>query len=141
MSASQRNDDATLVAITPSLGATLRHHTLGILERHHHAFNQVHERTPDELLMIAEIFSDAVTILDAIGWIPDPAAETMNISITNAHLTQLHDQRAELGMTVLDYLDIRNDIDTTNDLAEVDEFINRSHRESSELLTLIRACR
>jgi hypothetical protein len=65
----------------------------------------------------------------------------MNISITDAHLTQLREQRADLGMTVLDYLDIRNDIDTTDEIAEVDEHINRSHRESSDLLTLIRACR
>jgi hypothetical protein len=141
MSASQRNDDATLVAITPSLGAILRHHTFGVLERHHHAFNEVHERSSEELVMMAEIFGDAVAVLDAIGWIPDPAAETVNVSISDAHLTQLREQRADLGMTVLDYLDIRADIDTTAELAEVDEFINRYHRESSDLLSLIRACR
>jgi hypothetical protein len=140
MSATQRND-ATLVAITPSLGAILRHHTLAVLERHHHAFNEVHARTPDELLMMAEIFGDAVAILDAIGWIPDPAAETVNLPISDAHVTQLREQRADLGMTVLDYLDIRNDIDTTDEIAEVDEHINRYHRECSDLLTLIRACR
>jgi hypothetical protein len=140
MSTTQRNG-ATLVAVTPSLGAILRHHTFGVLERHHHAFHEVHERTPDELLMMAEIFGDAVAILDGIGWLPDPAAETVNVSITDAHLTQLHEQRADLGMTVLDYLDIRADIDTTEELAEVDQFINRYHRESSDLLSLIRACR
>ena len=141
MSTTQRNG-ATLVAVTPSLGAILRHHTLGVLERHHHAFNEVHERTPEELMMMAEIFGDAVAILDTIGWSPDPEAkaETINVSITDAHLTQLREQRADLGMTVLDYLDIRADIDTTAELAEVDEFINRYHRESSDLLTLIRAC-
>jgi hypothetical protein len=142
MSASQRNVDATLVAITPSLSATLRHATLSVLERHHHAFDEVHDRTPDMLLFAAEIHRDAIAVLDTIGWLPAPDGEpkTIQVPITDAHLAQLRELRTDLGVTVLDYLDIRADIDTSEEIAEVDEYINNYRTEANDLLNLIRAC-
>jgi hypothetical protein len=132
MSITQRND-AHVVSVDPSLGEILRFHTLSVLERHHHAFEYIHHLKPDELLAAAAAHRDAIVILDIIGWLPNPEATTVEVPITPGHVTELRRLRADEGMSVLDFLELREDVDTSDDLAEIDDEL-AGHRQTANAL-------
>jgi len=130
MSIAQRND-ARVVTVDPSLRAILRFHTLSVLELNHEPFEDIHDLPAAELLPVAAVFRDALTILDTIHWLPGAHdTEPADVPITPGHVTQLARLRTDLALSVLEELEAGEDLAETT-----------THRDAAaELLALIRAC-
>jgi hypothetical protein len=103
MSTQQRND-ACVIAVDPSIAATLRHQTLVVLEANHHYYEELLEYGPDAQHALSVIYRDAFAVLDAIGWHPNPNQSTVEAPLTTGHLEQLRRRRYDLMRTNLDRL-------------------------------------
>ncbi|MCW2984105.1 MAG: hypothetical protein JWR63_1675 [Conexibacter sp.] len=130
MSASQRNDVRT-IAVDPSLAEILRLQTLLVLAANHEPFEDVRYLTAPELVTLAAIWRDAIGVLDAVGWLPAPRTATIDVAVTAGHARQLRRLRLDEAMAILDCLDVRDELATDGDLAEIDAEI-RSRRLSAQ---------
>jgi hypothetical protein len=55
---------------------------------------------------LSVIYRDAFAMLDAIGWSPDPDADTVDVPLTDGHIDQLRRCRFDLGHTNINRLDL-----------------------------------
>jgi hypothetical protein len=119
MCALQRNDART-IAVDPSLGEILRLQTLLVLAANHEPFEDVRYLAAPGLLAVADIWRDAIAVLDTVGWLPMPATATIEVVITAGHVAQLRRLRHDEALAVLDCLDVRDTLATAHQRAEVD---------------------
>jgi hypothetical protein len=138
VSTTQRND-ACVVAVDPSLAEILRRQGLAVLERNHEPLDEVDDLAPSELLALAAVLRDAIAVLDEVGWLPEPRVGARDVSITHGHLAQLERLRADLAMAILDRLDVRAELTSAGERAEVDEEIDADRVTAEGLLRLLRA--
>jgi hypothetical protein len=103
MSTVQRND-ACVLAVDPVVGETLRTQTLRVLESNHYYFEELLEFGPDAQHALSVIYRDAFTVLDALGWHPDPDASIVDVPLTAGHIDQLRRRRYDLAHTNIDRL-------------------------------------
>jgi hypothetical protein len=103
MSTAQRND-ACPISVGPEQADVLRHQTLVVLEANHYYFEDLLEFGPDAQLALSVIYRDAFTVLDALGWAPDPDAGTVEVPLSTGHVEQLRRRRYDLAHANIDRL-------------------------------------
>jgi hypothetical protein len=140
MSTPQRND-ARIIAVDPHLGEILRRQTLVVLEANHHYFEDMRTVSAPAQRALASIYRDALAVLDALGWTPDPNPATTDVPLTAGHVAQLRRRRYDLGRTNLDRLDTRDDLTTTGSIRDVDTDIGSDRTAAKGLDKLIAAYR
>jgi len=106
MSIAQRNG-ARIVAVHPSLHASLRQQTLVVLEFNHHPFEELRALSSAEQLAAAQTFRDAFAVLDALGW-DEPAepraAAPVDVPFTPGHIAHLRVAHHDLTLSIRDRL-------------------------------------
>jgi hypothetical protein len=103
MSTQQRND-ACLISIGPEQADVLRHQTLVVLEANHYYFEDLLDFGPEAQHALSMIYRDAFAVLDAIGWAPDPAQETVEVPLSAGHVERLRRRRYDLAHANIDRL-------------------------------------
>lgn len=108
MSTKQRND-VQVVTVPRDDVAVIREQSLVTLEANHHYFEEVEAFHAPARKALADIYRDAFTTLDAIGWDATEAAEAgpspddeIPVPLTAGHVDQLRARRFELGHANID---------------------------------------
>jgi hypothetical protein len=108
MSTTQRND-AVLIGVDPPTADVLREQTLAALEANHYFFEELLTYGPDAQLALAQLYVDAFTILDTIGWHrPTTPPTSIDVPLTPRITQQLLHRRYDLGHTNIDRLATRD---------------------------------
>lgn len=114
MSTKQRND-VHVVEVPRDVIDAIREQSLVTLEANHHYFEEVEAFGAPARRALAQIYRDAFTTLDAIGWDTEEAAEpatdgdgdgggddAVPVPLTAGHVEQLRARRFELGHANID---------------------------------------
>ena len=102
----QPNADLRVLAVSPDTADVLRIETKKVLMFNHEHFEDFLDFGPDAQYALSVIYRDALAVIDAVGWHPNPNAnETIDIPLTLGHIDQLRRRRYDLGATNLDRLD------------------------------------
>ena len=113
MSTPQGNS-ACRITVDPSDTDVLRLEAKKVLMFNHEPFEDFMDYVPARQLTLANIYRDAIAVIDALGWDPDkcPQRESVEVPLTSGHIEQFHKRRGDLLDTNLDLLeDIGNDTD------------------------------
>jgi hypothetical protein len=100
----QQRSDACLISVGPERADVLRHQTLVVLEANHYYFEDLLDFGPEAQHALSVIYRDAFSVLDAMGWAPDPALSTVEVQLSAGHVEQLRRRRYELAHANLDRL-------------------------------------
>jgi hypothetical protein len=94
------------ITVDPSTADVLRIEAKKVLMFNHEPFEDFLDYVPDKQLALADIYRDATTVIDALGWDPDtnPQRERVEVPLTRGHIEQLHTRRCDLLDTNLDLL-------------------------------------
>jgi hypothetical protein len=135
-----RATGASSVAIDPALCEILRDQTLLVLVLTSGEFEDACDLPPSELLALAATFRDAFAVLDAIGWVPEPQTETVQVTIAAGHVAQLRRLHADLGIGIFDHLDTRQKGATPEERAVAEHEIEADRVTAGGLVQILRAC-
>jgi hypothetical protein len=116
------------ISVDPSTADVWRIEAKKVLMFSHEPFEDFLYYVPVKQLALADIFRDAIAVIDALGWDPDinPPRETFNVPLTAGHIQQLHKRRCDLLDTNLDLLeDIGDDTESLDILTA--EIHNNRH--------------
>src|SRR5437868_11370589 len=120
------------ITVTTSDADVLRIEAKKVLMYNHEEFEDYLDHVPVKQLRLADVFRDAIAVIDAVGWDPrlNPPRETFKVPLTPAHIEELHKGRADLLNHNLDLIaEIRTDNDTNaNITSEIHK--NRHIREA-----------
>jgi hypothetical protein len=106
MSTTQRNDDACTITVSPDTADVLREEFKKVLEFSHDHFEDLRDFGPDAQQALARMFTDAITIINTVGWDPKASSsDPVEITLTAQLIEQLHRRRYDLGATNIDRLD------------------------------------
>jgi hypothetical protein len=97
---------ACRITVSPSDADVLRDEAKKVLMFNHEPFEDFLDYVPVKQLVLADVYRDATSVIDAVGWDPDlnPPRDTFKVPLTHAHIEQLHKRRADLLDTNLDLL-------------------------------------
>ena len=119
MSSSQRNEART-ITVDPSLAEILRLQTLVVLEFNHEPFEDVRDLAASELLALASIWRDAISVLDSVGWLPSEGTTAIDVVVTAGHVALLRRLRDDEATAIIECLDLREELTAVDRVAEVD---------------------
>jgi hypothetical protein len=98
MSTQQRNDDACTITVSPDTADVLREEFKKVLEFSHDHFEDLRDFGPDAQHALARMFTDAITIINTVGWDPKASSsDPVEITLTAQLIEQLHRRRYEAG--------------------------------------------
>jgi hypothetical protein len=94
------------IEVDPSTADVLRVEAKKVLMFNHEPFEDFLDYLPTRQLTLADVFRDAIGVIDALGWDPDgtPRQESVEVPLTTGHIEQLHKRRCDLLDTNLDLL-------------------------------------
>jgi hypothetical protein len=135
MSAPQGNDGCR-ITVTPSDADVLRIEAKKVLMFNHEPFEDFLDYVPVKQLALADVFRDAIAVIDALGWDPDinPQYKCVQVPVTAGHIHQLHKRRTDLLDTNLDLLE---DIGTDAEALDIIMADIHNNRHSVEALNRI----
>ena len=138
MSTTQRNDARTLV-VSRQHAEVLREQTLIILEANAGAFEDISLMDPIAVETAATVLRDAFTILDTLGWTADEAGAdgAITVTVSAGHIDQLRLRRADLAMAIVDDLEVRDEMTTTQEIEEIDTEIQRFRHAAYHLWEIL----
>src|SRR5437868_1119288 len=86
------------ITVTTSDADVLRIEAKKVLMYNHEEFEDYLDHVPVKQLRLADIFRDAIAVIDAVGWDPrlNPPRETFTVPLTPGHVEQLHKGRTDL---------------------------------------------
>jgi hypothetical protein len=95
------------ITVDPSTADVLRLETKKVLMFNHDPFEDFLDYVPAKQLALADVYRDAIAVIDALGWDPDtePQRERVEVPLTAGHIQKLHKRRCDLLDTNLDLLD------------------------------------
>jgi hypothetical protein len=112
MSTPQGNS-ACLITVDRPVADVWRVEAKKVLMFNHEPFEDYLDYAPPKQLVLADVFRDATTVIDALGWDPAIAEhERVEVPLTSGHVQQLRQRRCDLLDTNLDLL---GDIGADND--------------------------
>ncbi|HEX5926782.1 MAG TPA: hypothetical protein VFY45_23350 [Baekduia sp.] len=103
------------ITVSPSDADVLRVEAKKVLMFNHEEFEDFLDYVPVKQLELADIFRDAIAVIDAVGWDPDICvpSRSVEVPLTRGHIEQLHKRRCDLLDTNLDLLeDIGDDAES-----------------------------
>jgi hypothetical protein len=94
------------ITVEPQVADVLRLEAKKVLMFNHDPFEDFLEYTPRRQLALADVYRDATAVIDVLGWDPESAGRetSFEVSLTSAHIAQLHKRRCDLLDTNLDLL-------------------------------------
>lgn len=117
----------------------LRSQSLLVLEWNHESLEDIRLLAPSELLALASIFRDAISVLDTIGWLPAEDTAPIEVAITAGHIAQLERLRVDLTQSIREQLDNRAELTDPDHIAAADSAIESDRLTTDGLLRLIQA--
>jgi hypothetical protein len=95
------------ITVSTSDADVLRVEAKKVLMFNHEEFEDFLDYVPVKQLELADIFRDAIAVIDALGWDPDinPPRTSFDVPLTHGHIQQLHKRRCDLLDTNLDLLE------------------------------------
>jgi hypothetical protein len=95
------------ITVSPSDADVLRIEAKKVLMFNHEEFEDFLYYVAVKQLALADIFRDAIAVIDALGWDPDinPPRTSFDVPLTHGHIEQLHKRRCDLLDTNLDLLE------------------------------------
>jgi hypothetical protein len=109
----------TMITVEPWLADVLRHQSMVILKVNHHAFARLRDLEPEAQYALSMIYRDAFSVLEAIGWEPDPDSGPVEVPLTASHIEQLYRRRYDLGAINFERLDVLADAPTAEATAVI----------------------
>ena len=94
------------ITVSPSDADVLRDEAKKVLMFNHDPFEDFLDYIPARQLALADVYRDATSVIDAVGWDSDtdPGHDTVEVPLTSGHIQQLHKRRCDLLDTNLDLL-------------------------------------
>ena len=112
----------------------LREESKLVLVFNHETFEDFSDFTPVDQEALADIFSDAIAVIKAVGWKPAPdGAEQFEIPLTAGHIEQLRKRREDLHATILDLLDDLEKTETDEQATAIDAEITTTQLATETL--------
>jgi hypothetical protein len=98
---------ACLITVDRQVAEAWRTEAKQVLMFNHEPFEDFLDYMPAKQLALANVYRDATTVIDAVGWYPSTTAQdtSVDIPVTAAHVQQLHKRRCDLLDTNLDLLE------------------------------------
>jgi hypothetical protein len=91
-----------------------------VLEANHEPFERVLELPASRLLAVAVVWRDAFAVLDAVGWLPTPEGESVEVAMTAGHVAQLRGLRRDQAEAIVDRLERRDMSQAADEVARLD---------------------
>jgi hypothetical protein len=108
----------------------LREESKLVLVFNHETFEDFSNFTPVDQEALADIFCDAIAVIKAVGWEPEPdGVEQFEISLTAGHIEQLRKRREDLDAFIRDLLWDLEQTETDEEAAAVVRVVARAEVE------------
>jgi hypothetical protein len=136
MSTTQRNDVRTLF-VSREYAEVLREQSLLVLEANADVFEDMSLLDPVSVEGAASVYRDAFAVLDAVGWAADDTAGAVKVPISAGHVDQLRLRRADVAMAIVDDLEVRDEMQSREEIEEIDTEIERFRRTAYVLWEML----
>ena len=101
----QQGSYACRITVDRQTADVLREESKLVLVFNHETFEDFSDFTPVDQEALAGIFCDAIAVIKAVGWEPEPdGAEQFEIPLTVGHIEQLRKRREDLDAFIRDLL-------------------------------------
>jgi hypothetical protein len=122
--ASKNDNISRVLTVEPGWRGLPRSQTLAVLEFHHDLLEDARDLAAAELLAVGSIFRDAIAVLDTIGWVAgEQDAEPAQVTVSAGHLGRLEQLRADMVLSILDSLSVRDEATDPDEIARIDRRI------------------
>jgi hypothetical protein len=112
----------------------LREESKLVLVFNHETFEDFSDFTPVDQEALADIFCDAIAVIKAVGWEPEPdGAEPFEIPLTDGHIEQLRKRREDLDAFIRDLLYDLEQTETDEQAATIEADITTTHLATETL--------
>ena len=120
------------ITVSSSDADVLREEAKKVLMFSHEEFEDFLDYVPVIQLWLADIFRDAIAVIDALGWDPDInlPLDSFTVPLTIGHIEQLHKRRADLLASNLDLLTQIDDDPANNAIVMSGIYANRHSVEA-----------
>jgi hypothetical protein len=130
----QQGSSACRITVDRQTADIVREESKLVLVFNHETFEDFSDFTPVGQEALADIFCDAITVIKAVGWEPQPdGPDQFEIPLTAGHIEQLHKRRKDLDATILDLLDDLEGAETDEQATAIDAEITTTHRATETL--------
>jgi hypothetical protein len=130
----QQGSYACRMTVDRQTADILREESKLVLVFNHETFEDFSDFTPVGQQALADIFSDAIAVIKAVGWEPAPdGAEQFEIPLTASHIEQLRKRREDLDAFIRDLLYDLEHTETDEEAAEIDAEITTTHLATETL--------
>jgi hypothetical protein len=137
----QQGSYACRITVDRQTADILREESKLVLVFNHETFEDFSDFTPVGQEALADIFCDAIAVIKAVGWEPQPdGAEQFEIPLTAGHIEQLRERREDLDATILDLLDDLEQTETDEQAAAIDAEITTTQLATETLDRLFTDC-
>jgi hypothetical protein len=138
--ASKNDNISRVLKVQPGWRGLLRSQTLAVLEFKHDLLDEARDLEAAELLAAGSIFRDAIAVLDTIGWVAgEQDAEPAQVSVSAGHLARLEDLRADIALSILDSLSVRDGATDPDEVARIDQRIRDARLAAVGLWQILHA--
>jgi hypothetical protein len=133
MSAHQGSYDCR-ITVDRQTADILREESKLVLVFNHETFEDFSDFTPVGQQALADIFSDSIAVIKAVGWEPkSDGAEQFEIPLTAGHIEQLRKRREDLDAFICDLLYDLEHTETDEQAAAINAEITTTHRATETL--------
>ena len=125
---------ACRITVDRQTADVLREESKLVLVFNHETFEDFSDFTPVGQEALADIFCDAIAVIKAVGWEPEPdGAEQSEIPLTAGHIEQLRKRREDLDAFIRDLLYDLEQTETDEQAAAIDAEITTTHLATETL--------
>ncbi len=125
---------ACRITVDRQTADVLREESKLVLVFNHETFEDFSDFTPVDQEALADIFCDAIAVIKAVGWEPEPdGAEQFEVSLTAGHIEQLHKRREDRDAFICDLLYDLEGAETDEQAAAIDAEITTTHLATETL--------
>ena len=130
----QQGSYACRITVDRQTADILREESKLVLVFNHETFEDFSDLTPVDQKALADIFCDAIAVIKAVGWGPEPdGAEQFEIPLTAGHIEQLRKRREDLDAFIRDLLYDLEQTETDEQAAAIDAEITTTHLATETL--------
>jgi hypothetical protein len=125
---------ACRITVDRQTADVLREESKLVLVFNHETFEDFSDFTPVDQEALADMFCDAIAVIKAVGWEPEPdGAEQFEIPLTAGHIEQLRERREDLDAFIRDLLYDLEGAETDEQAAAIEAEITATHLATETL--------
>jgi hypothetical protein len=130
----QQGSYACCITVDRQTADIVREESKLVLVFNHETFEDFSDFTPVGQEALADIFTDAIAVIKAVGWQPAPdGADQFEIALTAGHIEQLRKRREDLDACIRDLLYDLEQTETDEQAAAIDAEITTTHLATETL--------